>query len=109
MSVSEADCRKSATSELVGGLAGLELQHDLYLSLPDWRVWEAISGRLTSIGAEVHSLQISKQGDGFTARCRLKRLSSEAARTFSDGLLDDGVAQRASVEHLMLAAGAAAL
>lgn len=105
MNVCEPGSRVDATAEIeAGGLAGLELQHDLYLALPDWRAWEAVSGRLTSAGAELQSLQISRQGEGFSARCRLKQLSSEAARGLSDRLLDDGLAQRASVEHLMLAA-----
>jgi hypothetical protein len=87
----------------LGGLAGLDLQHDLYLTLTDWTVWDAISDRLIEAGADLHSLQISRQGDAFSARCRLKRLSSEAARALTGRLLDGGLVQQASVEHLMLA------
>jgi hypothetical protein len=86
-----------------GALAGLELQHDLYLTLTDWTAWDAVSSRLAEAGAELQSLQLSRQGGGFSVRCRLKRLSSEAARGLSGGLLDAGLAQQASVEHLMLA------
>lgn len=95
----------SASIEL-GGLAGLELQHDLYLTLPHWRGWDSVSNALTGAGAEVQSLQISRQSDGWNARCRLKSLSSEAVRGLADRLLDEGVALRASVEHLMLAVSA---
>ena len=104
MSVCEPVCQIDAGSDQeVGALAGLDLQHDLYLTLTDWTVWDAISDRLIEAGAELHSLQISRQGDAFNARCRLKRLSSEAARALTGRLLDAGLAQQASVEHLMLA------
>ena len=106
MSVCEPDQRASAAID-EGAFPGLELQHDLYLTLTDWTVWEHVSSRLVELGAELQSLQIARQGDGFSARGRLKRLSSEAARGLSGGLLDAGVAQQASVEHLMLANPAA--
>ncbi|MGH6950769.1 MAG: hypothetical protein ACREH4_07840 [Vitreimonas sp.] len=106
MSVCEPDRRDSAGNER-GAFAGLELQHDLYLTLTDWTAWEFVSSRLIELGADLQSLQISRQGDGFSARCRVKRLSSEAARDLSGGLLDAGVARQASVEHLMLAKPAA--
>ena len=101
MSICEPECCDGAKVE--NAFAGLELQHDLYLTLTDWTVWEHVSTRLIAIGADLQSLQISRQGDGFSARCRLKRLSSEAARGLSGGLLDAGLARQASVEHLMLA------
>lgn len=87
----------------VGALAGLELQHDLYLTLGDWTSWGEVSSRLIDAGADLQSLQISRQNEAFSVRCRLKGLSSEIARGLSAGLLDQGVAQCASVEHLMLA------
>lgn len=105
MSICEPKCREAAKDE--GAFAGLELQHDLYLTLTDWTVWEHVSTRLIALGADLQNLQISRQGDGFSARCRLKRLSSEAARGLSGGLLDAGLASQASVEHLMLAKPAA--
>lgn len=101
MSICEPECREAAKDE--GAFAGLELQHDLYLTLTDWTVWEHVSTRLIALGADLQSLQVSRQGDGFSVRCRLKRLSSEAARGLSGSLLDAGVASQASVEHLMLA------
>jgi hypothetical protein len=104
MSVCESASQSDAGSEReLGGLAGLDLQHDLYLTLTDWTIWDVISDRLIEAGADLHSLQISRQGDAFSARCRLKRLSSEAARALTGRLLDAGLAQQASVEHLMLA------
>ncbi len=93
----------AAKEDNCGALAGLELQHDLYLTLTDWTAWREISNSLIELGADLQSLQISRQGEGFSARCRLKRLSSDAARALSGRLLDAGVAEQASVEHLMLA------
>jgi hypothetical protein len=108
MNVREPVCQTDAGSGRdLGGLAGLDLQHDLYLTLTDWTVWDVISDRLIEAGADLHSLQISRQGDAFSARCRLKRLSSEAARALTGRLLDAGLAQQASVEHLMLAKASA--
>ncbi len=104
MSVCESVRRPSAANDHdLGALAGLDLQHDFYLTLTDWTVWDAVSNRLVESGAQLQSLQISRQGEGFSARCRLKSLSSEAARGLSGRLLDSGLAQQASVEHLMLA------
>ena len=82
---------------------GLELQHDLQLSLADWRDWHGVSQCLIETGAELSGLSIARQEDGFFARCRLRNLSSPAARTLAQRLLGDGLARQASVEHLMLA------
>lgn len=90
----------------VAALRGLDLQHDLYLSLRDWRAWNAVSARLIDAGADLLNIQIHRQGEAFSVRCRFKGLASEAARAFSAGLLDEGVATRAQVEHLLLARGA---
>ncbi|HYD86884.1 MAG TPA: hypothetical protein VEA80_05375 [Vitreimonas sp.] len=105
MSVCETVGSTKPDAEL-GALAGLELQHDLYLTLGDWRSWSDISGRLVVAGAELQSLQISRQNEAFAVRCRLKGLSSEAARGLSGGLLDQGLASCCSVEHLMLSRAA---
>lgn len=102
MSVCEAVTRQPDADPDLGGLSGLELQHDLYLTLGNWTAWNEVSARLAGAGAELQSLQISRQNDVFAVRCRLKGLSSEAVRGLSGGLLDQGLAQGASVEHLML-------
>lgn len=86
----------------LGGLAGLDLQHDLHLSVSDWTSWTSVTSLLHSLGAEVLSLQLGRMEGGFSLRCRLRRLSAEAARGLIGTLLDSGVADRASVEHLML-------
>lgn len=86
----------------VGALSGLELQHDLYLTVNDWAAWNGVSQRLIAAGAEIHSLQVSRQSAGFSVRCRIKSVSSPAARALSDGFLTERLAQSASVEHLML-------
>lgn len=87
------------------GLRGLELQHDVQILLRDWADWSAVAGLVRAAGAELHGLQLTRSQDGFSARCRLKNLSSDAARALADALLRHGVAERASVEHLMLARG----
>lgn len=86
----------------IGALSGLELQHDLYLTVSDWAAWNDVSERLAGAGAELHSLQVSRQGAGFSVRCRIKKLSSPDARALTESFLHAGLAQSASVEHLML-------
>jgi hypothetical protein len=49
-------------------------------------------------------MRLTRAGTGFDLRCRLKRVTAEAARTLVAGLLDDGVAERGGVEHLVLGA-----
>lgn len=83
--------------------AGLELQHDLHLMLGDWQSWNAVAERVGRAGADVATLHLSRLGDAYTARCRLKRISSDDARALSSALLDAGLVRGASVEHLMLA------
>jgi hypothetical protein len=90
-------------SEGPDALAGLDLQHDLQLSLSDWRDWQKIATQLNETGAELSGLNIARQDGGFSARCRLRNLTSQAARAFAQALLGDGLASQASVEHLMLA------
>ena len=101
MSVCEVADRPGDEPQL-GGLSGLELQHDLYLAIPDAAVWPAVTDLVKRAGADLHSLQLQRQGEGFAARCRLKRLSSDHARRLAGALLDQGFARQASVEHLML-------
>ena len=87
-------------------LAGLDVQHDLFLSMSDWSQWGAISPLLQDIGGEVESLNLARHANGYSARCRLRRVSAEAARALTARLLDDGLVERASVEHLVLGAKA---
>jgi hypothetical protein len=108
MSVCEPDCRTKATYDPdVGALGSAELQHDLFLIVPSWTSWDAISARLVAAGAELQSLQIARQNDGFSIRCRVRQLSEEGARLLSARLLDEDVASCAAVEHLVLRSAAA--
>lgn len=84
-------------------LAGLELQHDLQLNLADWRDWQRVAGRLIDTGAELSGLNLARQEGGFSARCRVRNLSSQDARALAQNLLGEGLARQASVEHIMLA------
>ncbi|HRE45900.1 MAG TPA: hypothetical protein PKY87_18290 [Terricaulis sp.] len=90
-------------SEGPEALAGLELQHDLQLSLSDWRDWQGVTARLIDSGAELSGLNIARNAGGFDARCRVRNLTSQAARALTQTLLGEGLARQASVEHLMLA------
>jgi len=84
-------------------LLGVDFQHDLQLTIRDWTVWADISERLSTAGADVRALQLSRSDGGFHVQCRVKRVSEASVRGLVDALLDDGVAVRASVEHLVLA------
>lgn len=90
-------------SEGPEALAGLDLQHDLQLNLADWRDWQPIATCLEDTGAELSGLNLARQEGGFSARCRLRNLSSQAARALAQTLLGEGLARQASVEHIMLA------
>lgn len=83
-------------------LSGLELFHDVYLVLPSLASWSAVAEELNHAGAELQSVQLLRQGDSYSGRCRLKRVSAEDARGISLRLIETGVAQQSSVEHLML-------
>jgi hypothetical protein len=85
-------------------LPGLELQHDFYLLLPNWKSWTAVAEALSAAGGEVLSLQLLRQREGYGGRCRVRSVSSEEARLVSAKLIESGIAQQASVEHLMLKA-----
>lgn len=87
----------------LGELAGFNVQHDLSFSIPNWTAWTVISERIASIGANIHALQLTRRDEGFSVRCRLERASSECARALVTGLLDDGLADRADVEHIVFA------
>ena len=91
-----------ATEPQAGALSGLELLHDVYLVLPSLAAWGAVSEALHAVGAELQSLQLLRQGDEYSGRCRLRGVSAEEARRVSGSLIEAGVARQASVEHLML-------
>jgi len=100
MSIVEAT---RAASEPHGeALFGLELFHDVYLVLPSLASWSAVAEALNHAGAELQSVQLLRQGDAYSGRCRLKRVSAEEARGISVRLIETGVARQCSVEHLML-------
>lgn len=83
-------------------LAGVDIQHDLHLALRDWTAWSAIAERLASAGADVQSLQLARSEDGVSVRCRLNRVTPQSARALIGSLLDEGIAERGGVEHLVL-------
>lgn len=86
-------------------LPGLELHHDLHVSLRSWSSLGSIIQALHEVGAEVHALSLSRQADAFVLRCRVKSISAAQARAFADDLSQRGEGA-ASVEHLMLAKAA---
>jgi hypothetical protein len=101
------DAYEANANTAFADLAGVELQHDLNLAIEKWTDWSAIAERVSALGAEVHALQLARADGGFSVRCRLKRVSADAARALTYSLLDEGVAVRGSVEHLVLTARAA--
>jgi hypothetical protein len=105
MGASRNACKTSEDAALAD-LPGVEFQHDVHLAVRDWAAWTAVSERLSLAGADVHTLQLARSEGGFDVRCRLKRVSAASARALLDALLDEGVAERGNVEHLVLAKGA---
>jgi hypothetical protein len=97
-------CERESEAEewLAGALPGVELQHELSLSLRDWTAWSETSRRLLDAGAELVGVQISRQGERLQGRCRIKAISASAARRIAAKLSSEGLAEHASVEHLML-------
>ncbi|MBX3428335.1 MAG: hypothetical protein KF779_02005 [Hyphomonadaceae bacterium] len=83
-------------------LPGLELQHELLLTLRDWASAVSILQTLSEAGAELHALSINPQAGAFVLKCRVKAISARRARAFvSDlGAFASGAA---CVEHLILA------
>lgn len=108
MEVRDPPCRTSNEPQ-TGGLAGLDLQHELHVVLSDWTGWTPVTALLQGLGAEVQSLQLARVESGFSARCRLRHISVDDARTIPGTLIDSGVARHASVEHLMLSKQAAGI
>jgi len=88
------------------GLPGLELHHDLHLTLKHWSSLGAVTQRLSDAGADVHALSLSRHADICVLRCRVKAISARRARELADGLRGFLVGA-ASVEHLMLTKGGA--
>lgn len=100
------DCENACAARedaALGDLRGVEIQHDLHLAVRDWNAWTAVSERLSSAGADIHALQLARNDRGFSVRCRLTRVSPEAVRALTTALLDEGIAERGEVEHLVLA------
>ncbi len=83
-------------------LPGLELQHELLLSLRDWSSAVSILQRLSEAGADLHALSINPQAGAFVLKCRVKAISAARARAFVAelGAFASGAA---CVEHLILA------
>lgn len=102
MGLSKSACRASEDAALAD-LKGVEFQHDVRLAVRDWSAWTLVSERFSSAGADIHALQLARSDAGFDVRCRLKQVSAGSARALLDALLNDGIAERGTVEHLVLA------
>ncbi len=83
-------------------LPGLELQHELLLSLRDWSSAVSVLQRLSDAGADLHALSINPQPGGFALKCRVKAISVARVRAFV-AELGVFVPGAACVEHLILA------
>jgi hypothetical protein len=81
-------------------LPGLEVQHELLLTLRDWSAAASIVQRLSDVGAELHTLSLNPQAGAFVLKCRVKAISAARARAFVAEL---GVSGAVCVEHLILA------
>ena len=83
-------------------LPGLELQHELLLTLRDWESAVSILQRLSDVGAGLHALSINPQASAFVLKCRVKGISAARARAFvaNLGVFASGAA---CVEHLIFA------
>ncbi|MEQ1811375.1 MAG: hypothetical protein ABL889_15700, partial [Terricaulis sp.] len=83
-------------------LPGLEVQHELLLTLSAWESSVSILRRLSDVGAEVHALSVNPQAGAFVLKCRVKGISASRARAFVNelGVFASGAA---CVEHLILA------
>lgn len=101
MGLSNSACRAQEDSALAD-LPGVEFQHDLRLAVRNWAAWTAVSERFSGAGADVLALQVARSDGGFDVRCRLKQVSAQSARDLLNTLLDDGLAHRGSIEHLVL-------
>lgn len=102
MRASRNACRANEDAALAD-LSGVELEHDVHLAVRDWTAWTTVSERLSGVGADVLALQVARSDGGLDVRCRLKQVSAQSARDLVNTLLDDGVAERGSIEHLVLA------
>lgn len=83
-------------------LPGLEMQHELLLTLSDWPSAASILQRLADAGAELGALSINPQAGAFVLKCRVKAISAPRARAFV-AELGAIAAGAACVEHLILA------
>lgn len=83
-------------------LPGLELQHEMLISLKDWSGVGVITQRLSDEGAEIHALTLHRHGGAFVVKARVKAISSSRARAFVNDLAPL-LSGPAWVEHLMLA------
>lgn len=84
-------------------LTGVCFQHDLHLVVRDWASWTAIAARLAQAGANIQALHVARRAQEYSVFCRLERISDAAARQLTAAFVDEGVAERGSVEHLVLA------
>lgn len=86
-----------------GGATDLEALHDFTLILPSAAGVSTLTQSLANAGADLRSVHVFRQGNDFTARCRLAKVTPEEARRLCDALIASGVALQGSVEHVVLA------
>lgn len=83
-------------------LPGLELQHELLLSLREWGSAISVLQRLSEAGAYVSALSLNPQAGAFVLKCRVKAISAARARAFV-AELSAFASGAACVEHVILA------
>lgn len=90
-------------NEDLGELTGVSIQHEMHLAIGDWASWSVISKRFEAAGAAVSDPRVTRNADDISVRFLVERVSAHAARALLGKLLDDGLARRGAVEHVLLA------
>lgn len=93
---------RSDEERALGGLPGLDIEHALHMSIRDPGAWSIISDRISTLGGASLGARLSQLDEGVDVRCRIRGVSERAVRALVAALLDEDLAQRASVEHLVL-------
>jgi len=76
--------------------------HDLRFQADNFAALTDMMGRATALGAAFDTVRAERAGDAIVMRCRLKGISSEAARALANALEGAGCAA-AQIEHVMIA------
>lgn len=97
------DTRETDADLALNDLSGVAFQHDLHLVVRDWAAWTTIADRLAREGANIHALHVARRAQEYSVFCRLERISAQTARGLTAAFIDEGVAARGNVEHLVIA------